>query len=94
MVSSSFVSRTGLETCVARVREKAGLAAVVDTLDGEAAPPLFLITKDTVGYAFSLIGFDREIIFSSESYLHREECQKNIQMLKELALDARIVDLT
>ncbi len=93
IVSKSFADRASLESCVAHVRDKAKVARISECTDGQAQPPLFLIQKYMAGYTFTLIGFEGEIIFSSESYLHKEDCIKNIELLKNQSLNAGILDL-
>jgi uncharacterized protein YegP (UPF0339 family) len=92
VVSRSFSDRSRLETCIAQVRDKAPLAEIKEDLEENMRPPVFFIEKDKTGYTFSLIGFENEVIFSSESYSKKDECIKAIELLKNLALDAGIVD--
>jgi len=92
IISKSFPDRSMLEICIAQVREKAKVAGIKENMDDIMQPPLFIINKDISGYAFTLIGFEGEVIFSSESYEQKSECLNSVELLKDLSFDAGIAD--
>lgn len=90
--SKSFGGRAQLEKCVADIRETAPLAAVACSLEVYQSLPLFLVQKSAGGFQFMLIGYDGEIIFSSEQHAGRGECNNAVRILKEMAPEAAILD--
>ncbi len=94
IISKSFADRSSLEICIAQIREKAKVAGVTENYpDGIIQPPLFhIITDKGMGYYFVLIGFEGEVIFSSESFAKMYDCICGIEVLKNQSLDAGIVD--
>lgn len=92
IVSKSFPDRSRLETCVAQIRATAIVAGVSGDPLNSIPPPLFIIKSGKTGYTFTLIGFEGEIVFSSECFENREDCIKSIEVLKDLSADAGILD--
>ena len=98
VVSKSFQDRSSLEICVAHVRDNAKVASVVEMMDDSDRssmlkyPPLFLLETGKTGCSFSLIDFDGAVVFSSKRYVQKDECLKSIEKMKNLSLDAGVVD--
>ena len=93
VVSKSFGGRSQLEKCLADIRDTAQIAALKESAKNKTVPPLFRIENDRESYTFALIGFEGEVIFSSEGYAQRNDCIAAIELLKKLSFDAGIVDL-
>lgn len=93
-ISRSFPNRIELEKCLSGVREAAPLADVIEDFDQYGKLPVFQIQRQADGFVFSLLGFKREIVFSSISYLDVKQCEQAIGILKDEASNAAILDLT
>lgn len=94
IISGSFSDRAELEKSISCVRSTAPLAQVCSYNGNKGKPPYFEIQNQDSGVNFVLIGFQEEIIFSSINYENEELCRKAIDLLKENAKNAAIVDLT
>ncbi len=94
VISCNFPDRAELEKCIAKVRDAAIIADVCYIGSPEGSPPYFLVKSGADGIIFSLIGFKKEIIFSSVLYSDTELCNEAISILKASSHKACIVDLT
>jgi uncharacterized protein YegP (UPF0339 family) len=93
VVSKSFGFRSQLEKCLADIRDTAQVAAIKESSGDHVSPPLFGIEYHRENYTFFLIGFEGEVIFSSEGYSQKRDCLVAVERLKSLSLDAGIMDL-
>jgi uncharacterized protein YegP (UPF0339 family) len=91
VVSKSFRSRAQLEKCLSAVRDTAQVAEITEDANGKL-PPYFWIENNEENFVFSLLDFEGEVVFSSESYQQKSECLKAVRLLKDLSFDAGIVD--
>lgn len=94
IISCSFYDRAALEKCLSGVREAAPLADICACADSSGSPPFFWIQPKEDGTIFSLIGFNREVIFSSLSYPDEMQCRQAIITFKASSQKAATVDLT
>ena len=95
VVSSSFLNRSSLEECISKIRSHACLAQVICLPETSHQRPLFIINGDDEhAYSFSLIGFNDEIIMQSKSYPSIDNCNERIVLIKEAAMESKIVDST
>jgi uncharacterized protein YegP (UPF0339 family) len=92
MVSHSFSDRSELEICIAQIRDYARVASVYKNEEDLRSLPAFSIRKKNEGYEFVLIGFEGEVLICSEAYSELDACLYGVLTIKELALEARIVD--
>ncbi len=92
LVSKSFADRSALELCLAQIRESARVAEISESTFCKEKLPCFLIQKNLEGYAFSLLGFKGEVIFSSECFADKSDCVQSLGVFKNLSLDAGIED--
>lgn len=93
VVSCSFSNRAELEKCLSEVREAAPFADICTGTSPCGRPPFFWIQQEG-GIVFSLVGFKKEIIFSSVSYPYESQCRTAIDKLKASSRRAAIIDLT
>ncbi len=92
VISCNYPDRAGLEKCLASIRDTAAFAA--DCNCDTPIYPCFKMKRGRDGVAFSLIGFDGEILFTSEPYPDRTQCGQAIGSIKASAQRAGILDLT
>lgn len=92
VVSQSFSDRSQLEKCISNVRSVAQVGEIKENESDKMQFPFFKIEKENEYYVFFLIGFQGEVIFSSDSYQEKEECVKAIKLFKSLSFHAGILD--
>jgi uncharacterized protein YegP (UPF0339 family) len=92
MVSGSFSDRAQLEKHLANLRESVQMADIaVDK--GVVNPPMFKVEIDDKGCYFSLLDFNREILYQSSHFTGIMACMQIIVQLKNLSFSAGVMDL-
>ena len=91
LVSGSFSDRPQLEKYLANMRESVQMADIV--VGGEVNPPMFKINIDCEGCTFSLLDFNKEIIYQSDYFAELNDCMLVIIQLKKLSFSAGVADL-
>lgn len=94
VISCNFQNRSILEKCIAKIRDAAPLSDIHSNTDLFEKPPFFMIDTRHDGVIFSLVGFSKEIIFSSVSYPNEYFCKEAIKAFKLTANNAAVIDLT
>lgn len=91
VVTQSFSKRSQLEQCISEIRETAAVAELSDS-GRNVNPPMFQISPVDEGWIFSLIGFSGNLVVISEKYPTKEECITTVNSIKDLSMDAGIID--
>jgi len=92
LVSGSFNDRAQLEKYLANLRESVQMADIA-VGNGAVNPPMFHVETDCKGCYFSLLDFNREIIYQSGYFSGIMDCMQIIVQLKNLSFSAGVMDL-
>lgn len=92
VISCNYPDRAGLEKCLANIRDTVAIAD--DCNHDSRIYPCFEMKRGADDVTFSLIGFDGEILFTSEPYPDLAHCRQAIGVIKASAQRAGILDLT
>lgn len=95
LVSKSFADRSGLEAGISQARVFAQIAQVEDKKPSAPGIPFFKASRTKKNrYVFELLGPDGELTARSNEYQSLEKCLDSIEIFRESAVEARIIDLS
>lgn len=91
--SKSFYDRASLEKCIAAIRETAR-SALIQGFKQSFAHPHISIDREASGYVFKITSRDGQQLISSICFAQEMLCIDSLITFMELAVEAKIYDLS